>query len=207
MLDTRGALISFYPNFSDTRAVPLGLASDWIQPESITSFNERLYILDSGANNIWRYFADGDGFTVGEDRRTVDFSDDVDLDQVVDFAIYSEDGSVILLYGDGRLRRYANGRLLWSEVEFASSGLKEPLNSPSAVKIVGTGLNSSIFILDPGSGRVVQFSLGGTYLAQFKVADLAGQELFARATDIAVAENPLRIYVVTADALHLASQG
>jgi hypothetical protein len=205
MLDTRGALISYYPSFSDIRAVPLGLASDWIQPESITSFNERLYILDSGAEKIWRYFADGDGFTVSDERRTIEFTEDVDLDQVADFAIYSEDGSIILLYGDGRLRRYANGRLLWSEAELTSNGLKEPLISPSAVKIVGTGLNSSIFVLDPGSGRVVQFSLGGTFLAQFKVADESGQELFERANDIAVAENPLRIYFVTANGLHLAS--
>ena len=205
MLDTRGALVSYYPNFSDTRAVPLGLASDWIQPEAITDFNERLYILDNGAEQIWRYFADGDGFTVSEDRRTIEFTEDVNLDQVIDFAIYSEDGSIILLYGDGRLRRYANGRLLWSEAEFANSGLKEALSNPVAVKIVGTGLNSSIFVLDPGSGRVVQFSLGGTFLAQYKVADESGQELFDRANDIAVAENPLRIYFVTGNELYLAS--
>lgn len=205
MLDTRGALITYYPSFSDTRAVPLGLASDWIQPESIADFNERLYILDIGAEQIWRYFADGDGFTVSDDRRTIEFTEDVDLDQVTDFAIYSEDGSIILLYGDGRLRRYANGRLLWSEVELANNGLKEPLSNPSAIKIVGSGLNSSIFVLDPGSGRVVQFSLGGTFLAQFKAADEAGQELFARANDIAIAEIPLRIYLVTANELYLAS--
>jgi hypothetical protein len=205
VLDTRGALITYYPNFADVRAVSLGLSSDWIQPEAITDFNERLYILDSGAKQIWRYFADGDGFTVSEDRRTIEFTEDVELDQVTDFAIYSEDGSIILLYGDGRLRRYANGRLLWSEAELANNGLKEPLASPSAVEIVGSGLNSSIFVLDPGSGRVVQFSLGGTFLAQFKAADETGQELFARANDIAVAEIPLRIYLVTANELHLAS--
>ena len=48
-------------NFSDTRAVPLGLASDWRFPRAITTFDERLYVLDIGAGEIWKYFPDGDG--------------------------------------------------------------------------------------------------------------------------------------------------
>ena len=128
------------------------------------------------------------------------------LDQVVDFDIYSEDGSVILLYGDGRMRRYVNGRLLWGEEALLDSGLELPLVAPVAVKIVGRGLNSSIFVADPGSDRIVQLSLGGTYLAQFKAGDETGQELFGRLRDFTVADNPLRIFVSTDSGVHLASQ-
>jgi hypothetical protein len=52
--------------------------------------------------------------------------------------------------------------------------------------------------MDPGSERLLQFSMGGTFLAQYKANDEQGQELFGRATDFAVIENPLRI-LVTAD--------
>jgi hypothetical protein len=205
MLDSRGALISHFPNFSDTRAVPLGLASDWVQPIKLTTFNERIYILDPGAQVIWRYFAEGEGFTTSEDQRYIEFVEDADIGNVVDLAIYSEDGSVLLLYNDGRLRRYVNGRFLWSESNLPTSGLESPLISPTAIKIVGRGLNSSIFVLDPGSDRIVQFSLGGTYLAQYKASDEAGSEVFAEADDFVVLENPLRIIVTAGNHLYIAT--
>lgn len=206
MLDRAGALVSFYPNFADTRAVPLGLASDWVFPEAIADFNERLYILDPGAEKIWRYFAEGDGFTMNEEQRFIEFVDDPDLGNAVDFAIYSEDGSVVILYADGRIRRYVNGRLLWGEGELSANGLEQPFVGPVAAFIAGRGLNSSIFIADPGSDRIVQLSLGGTFLAQYKASDSAGRELFSSLQDFAALENPLRIFVATKDGLYLATQ-
>jgi hypothetical protein len=206
VLDGRGALITFFPNFTDTRAIPLGLASEWIQPVQITSFNERLYVLDPGSENIWRYFPDGDAFTLNDDQQAVTFSEDADLDQVIDMAIYSEDGSIILLYQDGRIQRYANGRLLWDESEPLETGMETPFIAPSAVKVVGQGLNSSIYVADPGSGRIVWLSLGGTFLAQFKALDETGLELFSNASDFAILETPLRVFVAAGNKLYLATQ-
>lgn len=206
MLDSRGALITFYPSFEDIRAVPLPLASDWRQPVAVATYDERLYVLDVEAEQIWRYFPEGEGFTANDAQRSLAFEGDADLDQVVDFTIYTEDGSVILLYQDGRLRRYVGGRQLWGEVELAENGLLSPLIAPTAVEIVGQGLNSSIFILDPGSGRIVQLSLGGTFLAQYKAQLDTGQELFAAATDLGVIENPLRIFATAGNILYLTTQ-
>ena len=76
------------------------------------------------------------------------------------------------------------------------------LVAPVAVKIVGRGLGSSIFILDPGSDRLVQISLGGTYLAQFKVEDEDGEELLGKASDFAVASDPYRVFIVADDILY-----
>lgn len=206
MLDTRGALVSFYPNLEDWRAVDLGMSSDWQQPKSISSFNERLYVLDTGSATIWRYFAEGDGFTISNEQRSIEFVEDSDLSKAVDFAIYSEDGSIVILYEDGRMRRYVNGRLLWGEESLQENGLEMPLEGPVAVKIAGQGLNSSIFVLDAGSGRIVQFSLGGTFLAQFKATNEYGNELFANAADFEVAENPLRIFAIADDGLYISAQ-
>jgi hypothetical protein len=182
------------------------LASEWIQPVQITSFNERLYVLDPGSENIWRYFPDGDAFTLNDDQQAVTFSEDADLDQVIDMAIYSEDGSIILLYQDGRIQRYANGRLLWDESEPLETGMETPFIAPSAVKVVGQGLNSSIYVADPGSGRIVWLSLGGTFLAQFKALDETGLELFSNASDFAILETPLRVFVAAGNKLYLATQ-
>ncbi len=205
-LDSRGALVTYFPNLGDARAVPLGLSSEWQQPSAITTFGERLYVLDPGAGRIWRYFPEGEGFIVSEGQQFVEFPEDADLGNVVDFDIVSRDGSVILLYADGRMRQYAGDALMWSENDLVQSGLELPLTAPASLKIVGTGLNSSIFVLDPGSDRVLQFSLGGTFLAQYKASDELGRELFGRAADFAVLENPLRILVVAEDDLYAVGQ-
>lgn len=206
MLDSLGQLTTFYPNFEDTRTVILGFASDWEQPTQITTFDERLYILDAAAGVIWRYLPQGDGFVLDNDQPSVAFDENADLEQVIDVTIYSEDGSVILLYQDGRLRRYANGRLLWGEVDVAQNGLETQLVAPVAVKIIGQGLNSSIFVADPPSGRIVQFALGGTFLAQYKATTIDNQELFNTTADFAVAESPLRIFTVGNNLLYVATQ-
>lgn len=204
ILDSSGALVTFYPSFENLRAVPLGLSSAWVNPVSITQFNERLYVLDPGQGQIWRYFPEGEGFFIDDDQQAVELPD---LDQAVDTAIYSEDGSVIALYADGRLRRYSGGSLLWDESLLEESGLKPALVAPTHVKIVGRGLSSSIFVADPGSGRVIQLSLAGTFLAQFKAVDELGFELFANLGDFAVAEGqPLRLLVVTENALYLTTE-
>jgi hypothetical protein len=206
VVDAQGALISFYPDFRDYRAVPLGLASGWRAPRQITEFAERLYVLDTGEGVIWRYFPDGEGFTIAENQQTLSFSDDADLANAVDMAIYSEDGSVFLLYSDGRLRRYVSGRPLWTEADLAQGGLPSPLVAPTALKLVGRGLNSSLFVVDPGSSRVVQFSVGGVFLAQYKAAGADGSEAFASASDIAIAETPLRIFVIGGNRLTVATE-
>jgi hypothetical protein len=208
VLDSNGVLLSYYPNFADSRAVPLGLASDWRFPRAITSFDERLYVLDIGAGQIWKYFPDGDGFILKDTDRTISFNEDPGLSGVVDIAIYSEDGSLILLYGDGRLRYYdtRSGRTQWDEAGLLRNGLGSPLLAPVAVQLVGRGLNASIFVADPGSGRIIQLSRGGTVLAQYRASDSSGRELFAQISAFAVAETPLRIFATTGNTLYVAAQ-
>lgn len=208
VLDRDGTLLSFYPSFADIRSVSLGLASEWRTPLSITSFDERLYLLDIGAREIWRYFPDGDGFLLEESDRTIAFDEDPDLERAIDIAIYSEDGSLFVLYGDGRLRYYdtRSSRIQWDEQDVIDNGLKSPLVAPAAVKLVGRGLNSSIFVADPGSGRIIQISRGGRVLAQYRASDIFGKELFARITDFAVAETPLRLFVTSGNTLYVATQ-
>ena len=181
-------------------------AIDWKNPRSVANYFERLYILDNEAEEIWRYLPDGDGFILQEDERSLRFEEDIDVAHVVDLDIHGEDGSVLLLYDDGRIRRYANNRMFWDESSLFDSGMTTRLVAPTAVKIVGRGLGSSIYILDPGTDRLVQISLGGTYLAQYKVEDDDGAELLSRASDFVVASNPHRVFIVAEDTLYLANQ-
>jgi hypothetical protein len=208
MLDNTGALLTYYPNFADLRSVPLGFATDWQLPLSVTTFAERLYILDPGARQIWKYFPEGDGFVQQEDERTLVFSENPELETAVDIAIYSEDGSLAVAYSDGRLRYYdtRSGRIQWDEAHLLQNGLGGPFVAPTAVEMVGRGLNASIFVADPGSGRIVEISRGGTVLAQYRASDENSQELFSHITDFAITKTPLRIFVTAGNTLYLATQ-
>jgi hypothetical protein len=209
MLDSNGALLTYQPNLGSTFAVPLDLASEWQAPIAIATFDERLYILDIGARVIWKYFANGDDFTANADDRFIFFDQDPELNQVIDFDIFSQDGGLVLLYRDGRIRYFdtRSSRLEWDESDVLANGLQTPLVAPTSVEIVGRGLNASIFVADPGSGRIVQISRPtGQVLAQYRATGPNGEELFSQISDFAIAETPLRIFITTDQTLYLAVQ-
>lgn len=209
MLDSNGALLTYQPSLGSTFAVPLDLSSEWQAPIALATFDERLYILDIGARVIWKYFPSGDDFTANADDRTIFFDDNPELNQVIDFDIFSQDGGLVLLYRDGRIRYYdtRSSRLVWDESDVLANGLLTPLVAPATVEIVGRGLNASIFIADPGSGRIIQISRPtGQVLAQYRATGPSGEELFNQITDFAIAETPLRIFVTTEQTLYLAVQ-
>ncbi|NHZ72277.1 MAG: hypothetical protein GWP17_04225 [Aquificales bacterium] len=209
MLDTRGALLTYYPNKQDTRAAPLGLSSVWQIPQALATFDERLYILDAGSREIWKYYPEGDGFIIKDDEQILALDPSADLNAAIDIDIYSEDGSLLVLYSDGRIRYYdtRSGRIQWDEQELLESGgLTLPLERPTAAKLVGKGLNASIFVADPGTGRIIQIARGGRVIAQYRADDMVGQDLFRNIQDFAVAEAPLRIFVTDGNQLYVTTQ-
>lgn len=207
MLDRTGVLFSHYTNLGDTRSIRLGNSSAWLDPVAMATYLDRLYVLDRGAGQIWKYFAD-QNYVQTEDDPAIFFSAQAGLDGAVDFDLYSEDGSLVVLYADGRVRYYdtRSGRVQWDENTLQQSGLTTPLVAPVAVKMVGRGLNASIFILDPGSSRLVQLSRGGTVLTQYRVLDQAGDEVLSQASDFAVTDAPQRVFVVAGNAIYAAER-
>jgi hypothetical protein len=208
MLDRTGLLFIHYPNLGDMRAVPLGYGSTWLNPVAMADYGGRLYVLDTGAQQIWKYLPQGEGYIQDENDKAIVFSTEADLDQAADFDLYSEDASLVIIYKDGRIRYFdtRSGRVLWDETSLQQNGLTSPLVAPAAVELVGRGLNASIFVLDPGSGRVVQIARGGTVLAQYRALDEAGNELLSQATDFAVLDSPLRIFVTVGNKTYLATR-
>ena len=207
MLDRTGVLFSHYTNLGDTRGIRLGNSSAWREPVAMATYLDRLYVLDRGAGQIWKYFAD-QNYAQTADDPAIFFSAQAGLDGAVDFDLYSEDGSLIVVYADGRVRYYdtRSGRVQWDENTLQQSGLTTPLVAPVAVKMIGRGLNASIFILDPGSSRLVQLSRGGTVLTQYRVLDQAGDEVLSRASDFAVTDAPQRVFIVAGNAIYAAER-
>jgi hypothetical protein len=209
MLDVNGTLLMYQPTTEEYQIAALDLASEWQQPAAVATYSERLYILDRGSQEVWKYFPDGYNFVLRADDRIIGFDGEPELAQAVDLDLYSEDASLVVLYEDGRIRYYdtRSGRVQWDERDLIENGLNSPLIAPNRVKLIGRGLNASIFVSDPGSGRIIQLSRGGTVLAQYRASDDRGQDLFTRITDFDVAETPLRIFVTADNVLYLATSG
>ncbi len=207
MLDTTGGLFSYYPNMGDVGGVVLGNSAEWISPTAMANYLDRLYVLDTGARQIWKYYASS-GYSQFEGDEAIFFSGEAGLEEAIDFDLYAEDGSLLVLYRDGRIRYYdtRSGRIQWDETTLAQNGMMTPLIAPVAVKIVGSGLNASIFVLDPGSGRLIQLSRGGTILTQFRILDSSGTEVLTKAADFAVTSSPMRIFVVAGDQIMVAER-
>lgn len=205
MIDRGGALFNYYPNLGDIGGVTLANGSGWQDPVAMATYLDRLYVLDSGAGQIWKFYI-ANGYTQFAGDEAIFFSGDAELNSAVDFDLYAEDGSLVVLYGDGRIRYYdtRSGRVRWDETTLAQGGLTTPLVAPVAVKMVGSGLNASIFVLDPGSGRLLQLSRGGTVLTQYRIMDEAGDEVLTGAMDFAVTESPLSVLVVAGNRIYLA---
>ncbi len=205
MLDRRGAILSYYPEFTNTRAFTLDLSSGWRTPTQVKGFSERLYILDNQAGFIWRYYPEGDDFSIRADDQAITFFEAVEIPQLVDFDINAADGTVVLLYKNGNMVRLADGRSIWPAGTLEDGGLTSPMLAPKSVKIVGRGSTASIFVLDTGSGRLLQFSLSGGLLAQYRASDESGRELLTRANDFAVVDQPLRVFVTADNELYVAT--
>ena len=207
MLDRTGVLFNYFPNLGDIRAIRLGNSSAWLDPAAMATYLDRLYVLDRGAGQIWKYYAD-ENYVQREDDPAIFFSSQAGLDTAVDFDLYSEDGSLVVVYEDGRVRYYdtRSGRIAWDENSLLQNGLTTPLVAPVAVKLIGRGLNASIFILDPGSSRLVQLSRGGTVLTQYRVLDGAGNDVLSQAGDFAVTDAPMRVFVVAGNEIYAAER-
>lgn len=201
MLTQSGLLKTYYPDLGDTQSFPLGSSSAWRAPIAMTAYRDRLYILDNGSAAIWRYLPRNGDFTIERDYQSIVLDD---LSDAVDISIDPISGTVLVAYKDGRIRLFDNGRAVWTEETLAEAGLEEPMVAPTAIKIVGSGLNSSIFVSDPGSGRILQLGRNGTILNQFRATDERGNNIFTNISDFAVLQqNPIRILTIAGNTISL----
>lgn len=138
-LDGAGALFVYDP-LRQTYTLDFARPETWRAPLRMLVYPPRLYVLDPGANTIFRFLPTPDGYTVPPDEY---FTVPVDLTGVQDFAI---DGNVYLLYPDGRLLRYFQG----AQDDFTPEVV---LSSPTAIYV--TGQLPYLFIADAGNRRLL----------------------------------------------------
>lgn len=206
MLDASGLLLKYRPSWGDVISSQLRTPAAWSTPVAVSVYGDNFYVLDVGANQIWRYNAQDGGypedpttyyFAVNEDGNS---TNDIDLTQMVDMTI-DRDGSLYLLGSGGDVYKFFGGE----RKPFVLDDLQEPLLAPTAIFCSMTGLNPFCYIADPGSGRIIQTTPQGLFWAQYRAQGAYLADPFARIEDIYVQETPLlHIYFCSGDSLLVA---
>jgi len=166
-LDTQGVLITYSPTFAPALSEPLQGVDRWIKPIKVRSWQDKLYILDPAANQIWRYLPDSTTYPKPPEEYFTD-AYQRQLANATDFAI-DEKGNVYVLFADGSLKEYTSG----AEQPFALNGLPDgKLKSASTMYLDSTSALPALFVIDSRDQSIYEFTLSGAFQARFRSTDV-----------------------------------
>lgn len=177
-------------------ALQLRGAENWQNPVAMVVWgpDDRIYILDVGANQIWRYNRDGGSYS-GIATPYFDGQNQGVLQTCVDFKI-DADGSVFALRSDGVVLKYNRGQIQ----EFRLGGFpvgQEPRTGQS-LTLDEDPIGRAIYVTSREGLVVHEMTLGGTFAANIKVSD---ERLFSALAG--VASNPAQrlLYAISGNSL------
>jgi hypothetical protein len=191
-LDAQGFLVTYSPAFPPAQAQALPGSERWKKPVAMHIWQEKLYLLDPTANQIWRYVPSG---TTYPNPPTEYFDQELNrnLAEAVDFAI-DERGSVYVLFRNGTMKKFNSG----SEQNFILNGIPEGgMRAPNAMVIDNTDSLSTIYVTDPVDQSIFEFTLAGTFQNRFRPTDPAA---FKRLSSIYVSGK--KAYVTDGNVLY-----
>ncbi len=191
VLARNGLLITYSPSWAVTASILPGFGA-WQDPRAIAVYNRDLYILDAGANQIWRYRASADSYSSNPENYFTDVTPQ--LADAIDMEI-DTNGNVYVLHGDGRMTKYFMGR----EELFAFEGLPQPIARPTALFMNLSPYDRAFFIADPGGGRLYMTSLTGTFLSNYKDS---GDTIFDALSGVFNLDRPPYVYLTSANRLY-----
>lgn len=188
ILDAQG-LLEYDPAWN-IRAVPLGQGETRPGLRLVAAFGGNLYVMDN--SQLWRYKPVGDGYSAPPEAYFN--ASPGDLSAVIDLAI---DGSVYLLYADGRIRKFFGGE----EQPFTPTDLPDPLARPVALAADPEATRGSLYVADAGRQSIVQFTPQGIFIRQVKAYD----DAMAALESLFVDERAQRLYFLSGGKLYAVS--
>ncbi|MBE2271676.1 MAG: hypothetical protein IAE80_25810 [Anaerolinea sp.] len=194
-LDENGLLIACPPRFlQDCTAQQLQGTETWEAPRAIAYWEGRLYILDPGANQIWRYDPSGGAFPgmpleyfTGERRP--------DIRRALDFAITNA-GDIYLLLEAGVVVRFTSGTLQ----PFAFSGFPEGQSTEesSAFFLNTNPIAQGLYFVNRTTRTVYETTMAGTFINSYRASD---EQFFAQLSNVYADTDQQVVYVLSGNSL------
>ncbi len=193
ILTTEGSVLELGTDGS-LMTVAVSQLLPWENPQALGTYSGNLYVLDPGHENIIKYVPDGDDYQ----HDPVDYlraAADVPWPEVIDMSI---DGFIYLLLADGSIMKFAGGEAQ----AFPEKGLYPPLEEPLGIS--ASPDSSSVFVADSSEGRIVEFTLEGQFVRQYR-ASLDGEDHLGEMTAFTVDATRSRVLIATASGLYSAA--
>ncbi len=185
----QGLLITYSPSW-DVSVQPLPSSQAWVEPRAIAVYDRALYILDSGANEIWRYPAGPSSYNNPPQRYFTDFVPE--LGDAIDMEI-DTNGNVYVLHTSGRITKYFFGR----PETFTYDGLPQPVSAPTAFFLNLSPFDRAFFIAD--RGHLYTTALTGAFLMNYKDSD---DEIFDALSGVYNVDQPAHVYFTAGNRLY-----
>jgi hypothetical protein len=160
VLDRNNNVFKYDQRVEGVTRIDFADQSAWQTPSQIHSFAGRLYIVDEGANQIFRYNPGNYGLAP---ELWFAPQTPVNLSGVQSMAI---DGDIWLLYSTGTVLRYRSG----AQIEFALE-TSIPLAGEPVDMAVGSQSESLIYLVDRTQERILIFDKEGAYQRQLQAAE------------------------------------
>jgi len=186
-----GLLITYSPSFN-AAAVILPSSQAMVEPRAIAVYNRDLYILDSGANEIWRYPAGPNGYNTQPQRYFTDV--DPQLADAIDMEIDSN-GNIYVLHASGKITKYFFGK----PEAFDFEGLPQPITHPTSLFLNLSPFDRSFFIAVPGGGQIYSTTLTGDFLQNYKGAD---DTILKSVSGVVSLDQPPHVYLSAGNRLY-----
>lgn len=193
-VDRNGVIVEYSPTFLSQGAQSLLGTENWVNPVRALIWQGRLYILDPGANQIWRYDPTGNSFP-NSPREYFTGANRFDISQAVDFGI-DDNGRVYLTLADGSINVYRSAE----PVAFSYAAF--PNNAPparaDAMFLNINPVSPGIYLVDRENRTVYEASLAGTFISSYRTYN---EDLFAGLADVVADESKRVVYVVSGNAI------
>jgi hypothetical protein len=195
-LDTSGVLVACAPQFLQQRCDAQSLLGSevWVNPVSITVWQQRIYVLDPEANQIWRYEPSGGTYP---NAPTEYFSGEgrPDIRSAVDFAIDS-DGAVYVLLSQGAITKYISAEV--QPFSFAGFPEGQMLASADAFYLDDNPIALRMYIVSRASRTIFEVSKAGTFFNSYRTFDEAQ---FASLANVVVDQSQQFLYALSGNAV------
>ncbi|GAB4569638.1 MAG: hypothetical protein Kow0047_22960 [Anaerolineae bacterium] len=188
-LDANGNLWQWAENLG-LGAIPISATDTWRYVQKIDTYFGRLYLMDTQANTILRYTPTDDGYSAApEPYFAPEIAGNVELGGAVDFSI---DGNVWILFADGRVLRFFQGKPQPFELRGYPGRLRDPVALVAG--LVEGSATDRLYVGDASDGRIVEFDKTGQFIRQLRPSDAS---LLRDMRSLVVDETDRQFYILT----------
>jgi hypothetical protein len=188
ILDRNNNLFAYDPRVEGVTRVEFGDQSAWRTPQQIESYLGRLYVVDEGANQIFRY-------EPGKYNEPPELwfatQTPVNLSGLQAMSI---DGDIWLLFNDGSITRYQQGVQVAFELDNSVPQVAAPMDL-----VVDKQADSHLYLADRAQERILVFDKEGTYQRQYQAVE---GHLLQGLSAIFMDEATSSMYLLTQSALY-----